>query len=113
MAAEKPGFDTIFCAAIEIPDAGERAAYIARACAGDGDLQRRVELLVAAHFRVGDFLEPPAARSAATVDDPRRAAPAGEAVRETPGMEVGPYKLLQQIGEGGMGTVYMAEQAQP
>src|SRR4029077_17268866 len=101
MARETPGFDTVFCAAIEIPSAEDRAAYIARACGNVEDLRGRVEKLVEAHFRAGSFMEGPAPELVATVDEP---------VREAPGAVVGPYKLLQQIGEGGMGTVFMAEQ---
>ena len=56
------------------------------------------------HQQLGSFLEPPASSPAATTD---------EAQPEGPGTVIGPYKLLQQIGEGGMGVVYMAEQEQP
>ena len=117
MAAETPSLDTIFCAAIEIDSAEERAAYIGRACAADPELHGRVDKLVRAHFRSGSFLESPIAAVpsplvgegqgqgvGATVDDP---------ITERPGTVIGPYKLLQQIGEGGMGTVFMAEQTHP
>src|SRR5207253_5004338 len=56
------------------------------------------------HELAGSFLESPAAAPAATLDEP---------IREGTGTVIGPYKLLQQIGEGGMGTVFMAEQQQP
>src|SRR5436309_454108 len=83
-------------------------AFVDRACAGDAALRGRVEQLLDRHDRVGSFLgrpadTPPAGGIPATVvqlDEPGRAAP---------GTVVGPYKLLQQIGEGGMGTVFMAE----
>jgi serine/threonine protein kinase/tetratricopeptide (TPR) repeat protein len=94
---------SIFLAALDLPDPAERAAYLDRACRGDPGVRRGVEELLAAHGRSGTFMPAPAG-GAATGDF----VPA-----EGPGSRVGPYKLLQQIGEGGMGAVYMAEQEQP
>jgi len=93
----------IFLEAIEQPDAGERAKYIATACGGDAELQARVERLMRSHEQLGSFHEDSPAADA-TIDQP---------TVECPGAQIGPYKLLQQIGEGGMGVVYMAEQEQP
>src|SRR5262245_2922653 len=85
--------DSILAAAVEIDDIVERGVYLQRACVGDADLRRRVEELIENHFRAGSFLESPA-------DLPEGDEPA---VREQPGAMVGPYKLLEQIGEGGFG----------
>jgi len=95
----------IFTEAAQLPNA-ERAAYLERVCGGDDALRRRVEALLQAHDRVGDFLE----------QSPQK--PASEArmrafIAEIPGERIGRYKLLQQIGEGGCGVVYMAEQEEP
>jgi eukaryotic-like serine/threonine-protein kinase len=108
--------ESIFFAALEKGSAGERAAYLNEACAGDEDLRRRVDRLLDAHPKVGSFLERPAAGptqpSAEEVLQEAITAPP-RPITEGPGSRIGPYKLLQQIGEGGMGTVYMAEQEKP
>jgi serine/threonine protein kinase/tetratricopeptide (TPR) repeat protein len=112
VAAETPSLDTIFCAAIKMASAEERAAYIAQACGDDHELQARVAKLVDAHFRAGSFLEEPAAAPGATASFVS-SSPERSPLAEGPGTIIGPYKLLQQIGEGGMGAVFMAEQMQP
>ncbi len=94
---------SIFLAALEIPDPAERAAYLEVACAGDPAVWRGVEDLLAAHARPGSFMPAPVGGQATRAHVPG----------EGPGSRVGPYKLLQQIGEGGMGIVYMAEQEEP
>jgi serine/threonine-protein kinase len=96
--------DTLFAQAIEIASPEERALFLEKACANDLELRREVEKLVRDHFRAGEFLERPAAHIVVTVD---------KAPAEGPGTLIGPYKLLEQIGEGGMGLVFMAEQMQP
>jgi serine/threonine protein kinase/tetratricopeptide (TPR) repeat protein len=97
--------DEIFLAAAEKRDAAERAAYLDAECGQDAGLRARVEGLLRAHDAAGSFLEQPLFAMAATVDTPVPA--------ERPGTVIGPYKLLQQLGEGGMGTVFMAEQTCP
>src|SRR5437588_5181073 len=95
---------SIFIEALEKDDPAERAAFLDRTCAADLALRQRVERLLQRHEQPGSFLESPAPNLVATVDEP---------VSERPGTRIGPYKLLQQIGEGGMGTVFMAEQIEP
>ena len=95
----------VFTEALQLP-AGERAAYLDLACGGDGELRRKVEALLAGHDKVGDFLEHSPHET--TVQGKP-----GSSVGEKPGDRVGRYKLLQQIGEGGCGVVFMAEQEQP
>src|SRR5438270_7213881 len=94
----------IFDAAIELPPE-RRAAYVLAACAGEDLLRQRVEALLRAHDSAGSFMDSLAA-------DPRRET---QVVKpsEQPGDRIGRYKLLQQIGEGGCGVVYMAEQEEP
>jgi serine/threonine protein kinase len=104
MDQEQPRIDSIFLAALEKRTAEERSAYLDSACQSNPELRERVERLLAAHLKASQFLETPAPGLVTTVD---------LAVNEGPGTIVGPYKLLQQIGEGGMGTVYMAEQSEP
>ncbi|HEY7313707.1 MAG TPA: protein kinase [Gemmataceae bacterium] len=96
---------SLFLAALDIDDPAQRSTYLDRACAGDGSLRERLEQLLQAHQQSGGFMERPAAALVATVDE--------SPVRERVGTVVGAYKLLEQIGEGGFGIVFMAEQTQP
>ena len=96
--------EAIFFAALEKGSPAERAAYLDEACADDRDLRERVERMLAAQVQAGSFLEVPAQEMNQTLDQP---------ITEKSGTQIGPYKLLQQLGEGGMGVVYMAEQKEP
>jgi len=95
----------IFTEAVQLP-ADQRAAYLASACAGDAELRQKVEALLHTHDHVGDFLE--ASPQKASIE-----ARVESSTGEKAGDRIGRYKLLQQIGEGGWGVVFMAEQGEP
>ena len=95
----------IFTEALGVP-VEKRAAFLEGACGGDERLRRKVEALLTSHQEMGDFLQESPdeavsqARIAATAD-------------EKPLDRIGRYKLLEQIGEGGCGVIFMAEQEEP
>src|SRR5262245_16430369 len=108
----------LFVAALAIADPANRAAYLDRECSDDPALRRRIEDLLAGHARSGHPLDRPLVVPDETwtqppdgQTDPTAAHfPAAGAVGS---VVAGRYKLLQQIGEGGFGVVYLAEQEQP
>jgi serine/threonine protein kinase/Tfp pilus assembly protein PilF len=95
--------ESIFINAVQKQTPEERDVYLDEACANNAELRQSVELLLKAHDKAGHFLQ----------GVPRNDPTMDQSDRQGPGMVIGPYKLLQPIGEGGMGTVYMAEQTQP
>jgi serine/threonine protein kinase len=99
---------SIFGRALEIKSLASRAAYLDEACRGNAALRAEVEGLLAADDRAGQFMRRPASVALAAENTLTY-----EPLTEGPGSRVGPYKILQQIGEGGFGVVYMAEQEQP
>jgi serine/threonine protein kinase/Tfp pilus assembly protein PilF len=95
---------SVFLAAVERHTPDQWGDFLERACGGEADLRQRVEVLLRAHEQANSVLDVAAAPPAETTDHP-----AGE----TAGTTLGAYKLLQLIGEGGMGVVWMAEQSEP
>ena len=91
----------------------ERTAYLDEACAGDAALRQRLDELLRVDEPAGDFLEKPAYGDSSSSATPGGTSRLSVPLSEKPGDRIGPYKLLQQIGEGGCGVVYMAEQEAP
>jgi serine/threonine protein kinase len=105
MANEEKRIEAIYHLALEKKNKKERSAYLDSACGDDSKLRASVESLLQAHDKAGDFLEVPPFDPDVTLDS--------SPISEGPGTVIGRYKLLEQIGEGGFGVVYMAEQTKP
>jgi WD40 repeat protein/tRNA A-37 threonylcarbamoyl transferase component Bud32 len=109
----------VFNAALELSSPAERTAYLKQACGDEPALRQRVEALLRVHAAADEFFDKATENAGARLSPAVAAArgPSGTValtpLTEGPGTVIGRYKLLQQIGEGGFGAVYMAEQKEP
>ena len=104
MSDSPPDVLAIFTEAVAQPTEEERARFLDVACGTDPRIRQRIDTLLRAHFDAGRFLGG---------NSPEETPTAAQHVAGKAGIHIGPYKLLQQIGEGGMGSVYLAEQTHP
>ena len=105
----------IFANILKLATPEERAAYLDFACAGDGRFKEQMVALLKAHASARGFLEEPAGLPRAATENPAPGNDAIEPIANTarPSPVIGPYKLIEELGEGGMGTVFMAQQTEP
>jgi WD40 repeat protein/serine/threonine protein kinase len=104
MPAQPRSLKEIFLDALAVPPS-DRAAWLDAACCPDAEMRRHVELMLAAHDAPQSLIDQLAPAGLATIDEPT--------IREGPGAVIGPYKLMEQIGEGGFGLVFVADQEKP
>ena len=90
--------------AVRLESPAQRSRYLDEACGSNTVARQQVDKLLRAHFDAGNFLGKYSPEATTT---------GNSTIPEEPGALIGPYKLLEQIGEGGMGLVYMAEQQRP
>jgi WD40 repeat protein/serine/threonine protein kinase len=104
MTTTPPDVKSIFGRALEIESPAARAAYLEEACGTNAGLRAELEGLLRYHCKAAEFMGRPLAADATDHY---------ETITERPGTVIGPYKLMEQIGEGGMGLVFVADQQHP
>jgi len=116
MSTRVPREKAVFVEALEIADREQRSQFLDQACGADSALREQVEKLLALSQSAGDFFKDCAPALEPEAADAEQILSAAESALEPEIPEtkcIGPYKLLQKLGEGGYGVVYMAEQEQP
>src|SRR5262245_36804818 len=110
MSPDSQAVERLFEAARQLATPEQRAVFLQVACGQDAQLRQRVEALLRADEQAGTFLEEPPSTVSVGPASGTEAIPSHA---EKAGDRIGRYKLLEQIGEGGCGVVYVAEQEQP
>lgn len=95
----------IFAEAIQIGNIHDRQKYLDQTCGGNRELKQQVEQLLADHEKLGGFLESANTPTESYTEEPEK--------QKAPPTQIGPYRLLEEIGSGGMGIVYLAHQSKP
>jgi serine/threonine protein kinase len=116
MSTRVPREKAVFCEALEITDPAQRRQFLDQACGADKALREQVERLLGLSQSAGDFFKECAPALESAPADAEQLLSAAESALDSEPLEskhIGPYKLLQKLGEGGYGVVYMAEQEQP